>query len=117
LAEPSLWDTFIRFLHRAGYEMPSEVLDRDVTQPVEPNVDVQRQLIAVYRTNPALAELCESLTDLDEGLQEWRYRHVKMVQRTIGAKMGTGGSMGAAYLQTTLFRAAFPDLWEIRAQF
>ncbi len=71
----------------------------------------------MYRSDPALAELCESLTDLDEGLQEWRYRHVKMVQRTIGSKPGTGGSLGAEYLKTTLFRAAFPDLWEIRARF
>ena len=52
--------------------------------------------------------------DLDEGLQEWRYRHVKMVERTIGDKVGTGGSPGAAYLQTTLFSPAFPDLWAIR---
>ena len=73
--------------------------------------------MTVYRDDPALAEICESLTDLDEGLQEWRYRHVKMVQRTIGTKPGTGGSAGADYLKTTLFRAAFPDLWEIRVRF
>ncbi len=53
--------------------------------------------------------------DLDEGLQEWRYRHVKMVERTIGSKPGTGGSAGSAYLRTTLFRPVFPDLWAIRA--
>jgi tryptophan 2,3-dioxygenase len=56
------------------------------------------------------------LVDLDEGLQEWRYRHVKMVERTIGSKMGTGGSSGAGYLLTTLNRPVFPDLWEIRSQ-
>ena len=61
--------------------------------------------------------MCETLTDLDEGLQEWRYRHVMMVRRTIGTKHGTGGSDGAAYLQTTLFRPAFPDLWAIRTEF
>ena len=55
--------------------------------------------------------------DIDEGLQEWRYRHVKMVQRTLGAKIGTGGSKGAAYLMTTLFTPLFPDLWEIRSEF
>jgi tryptophan 2,3-dioxygenase len=60
--------------------------------------------------------LCERLVDLDEGIQEWRYRHVKMVERTIGMKMGTGGSAGAAYLRTTLSKPAFPDLWEIRSQ-
>jgi tryptophan 2,3-dioxygenase len=54
--------------------------------------------------------------DLDEGFMEWRYRHVKMVQRTIGTKMGTGGSAGAEYLLKTLNQAAFPDLWAIRAE-
>ncbi len=117
LAEPSLWDHFLAFLDRAGFDIPDDVLQRDVTQPVAASPAVQSALIRVYRSDPALAELCESLTDLDEGLQEWRYRHVKMVQRTIGSKPGTGGSLGAEYLKTTLFRAAFPDLWEIRAQF
>ncbi len=58
-----------------------------------------------------------SYLKLDEllELQEWRYRHVKMVERTIGSKPGTGGSAGSAYLKTTLFRPVFPDLWAIRA--
>ena len=60
------------------------------------------------------ATMCERMVDLDEGVQEWRYRHVKMVQRTIGTKRGTGGSAGADYLMTTLNRPVFPDLWEIR---
>jgi tryptophan 2,3-dioxygenase len=68
----------------------------------------------VYRRDSKNAEFCERLVDLDEGVQEWRYRHVKMVQRTIGMKPGTGGSTGAKYLQSTI-KAAFPDLWEIRA--
>lgn len=63
-----------------------------------------------------LAQLCERLVDLDEGLQEWRYRHVKMVERTIGAKPGTGGSSGVEYLRRTLFRPLFPDLWAIRGE-
>ena len=61
-----------------------------------------------------LVWLIERLVDLDEGMQEWRYRHVKMVERTIGMKPGTGGSAGAQYLRTTLAKPAFPDLWEIR---
>ena len=73
-------------------------------------------LIEVYRHDPKNAELCERLIDLDEGIQEWRYRHVKMVERTIGTKHGTGGSSGAGYLRTTLGRNIFPDLWEIRTQ-
>ena len=54
--------------------------------------------------------------DLDEGLQEWRYRHVKMVERTIGTKPGTGGSAGSAYLRTTLNEPVFADLWAIRSR-
>ena len=73
-------------------------------------------MIDLYRGDTKNAELCERLVDLDEGVQEWRYRHVKMVERTIGMKPGTGGSAGAAYLQNTVGRPAFPDLWQIRSQ-
>jgi tryptophan 2,3-dioxygenase len=73
-------------------------------------------LVGVYRGRPALAELCERLVDLDEGLMEWRYRHVKMVQRTIGTRRGTGGSAGADYLLATLNQPLFPDLWAIRTE-
>jgi tryptophan 2,3-dioxygenase len=59
----------------------------------------------------------ERLVDIDEGIQEWRYRHVKMVERTIGQKMGTGGSSGVEYLASTLFNPVFKDLWEIRSRF
>jgi tryptophan 2,3-dioxygenase len=62
-----------------------------------------------------LSNLRAANVDLDEGMQEWRYRHVKMVERTIGTRPGTGGSTGAQYLRTTLAKPAFPDLWEIRA--
>ncbi len=115
--EPSVWDAWLAFLARAGHRIPAEVLERDVTEPVQPHPGVQAALVAIYRDDPALAEICEALTDMDEGLMEWRYRHVMMVQRTIGARTGTGGSSGAAYLRTTLFRPAFPDLWEIRSAF
>lgn len=114
--KPSLWDGFLRFLARQGYPVPEALLTRDVTRPIEPSPDVQRVLVDVYRTNPTVSELCERFVDLDEGIQEWRYRHVKMVERTIGAKPGTGGSAGAAYLVKTLFRPAFPDLWVIRSE-
>jgi tryptophan 2,3-dioxygenase len=77
---------------------------------------LRRALVDVYRNRPALAELCERLVDLDEGFMEWRYRHVKMVERTIGTKRGTGGSAGAQYLLKTLNDPFFPDLWAIRAE-
>ncbi len=116
LAEPSLWDAFLRYLAHKGHAVPAELLERDVRQPTEPSPEVQTALLAIYREHPVQSMVCERLIDLDEGLQEWRYRHVKMVERTIGAKVGTGGSAGADYLRSTLFRPIFPDLWEIRSQ-
>jgi len=115
-AEPTVWDAFLRFLSDGGYPVPAELLGRDVTQPIAASPELQQVLIDVYRRDPATVAFCERLLDLDEGIQEWRYRHVKMVQRTIGTKPGTGGSDGAAYLMTTLHRPLFPDLWEIRTQ-
>ncbi len=115
--EPTIWDGFLRLLARAGKSIPRPVLERDPTAPDAENPHVQAVLVDIYRNDPQLAGLCEALTDFDEGLQEWRYRHVMMVQRTIGTKMGTGGSSGAEYLRSTLFRPAFPDLWAIRTAF
>ena len=77
-----------------------------------PDARVQEIVVAVYRGDPDAAFVAERLVDLDEGVQEWRYRHVKMVERTIGTKSGTGGTTGVEYLRATLFRPAFPDLWE-----
>ncbi|HJL82867.1 MAG TPA: tryptophan 2,3-dioxygenase family protein [Acidimicrobiales bacterium] len=113
----SIWATFLAHLSTAGFTVPADVLERDVTASTAPSPGVQAVLSEIYRTRPDLTEMCESLTDLDEGLQEWCYRHVKMVQRTIGANIGSGGSLGVEYLQSTLFNPAFPDLWEIRTGF
>jgi tryptophan 2,3-dioxygenase len=113
---PTLWDGFLRYLGREGYAIPRVLLDRDVTAKIETSAELQDTLIDLYRKDPKHAEMCERLVDLDEGIQEWRYRHVKMVQRTIGAKMGTGGSSGAEYLAKTLMAPVFPDLWEIRSR-
>jgi tryptophan 2,3-dioxygenase len=114
--DPTLWDAFIKCLAHS-YVIPPRLLDRDVTQPHAACREIQEILLAVYAKDPALAYLCELLLDLDEGLQEWRYRHVKMVERIIGGRHGTGGSAGVEYLKATLFRPSFPDLWEIRTQF
>ena len=113
---PTLWDAFLRALVREGYDVPATALSRDVTTAIAASEGVQQVLIQVYRTDPKTSELCERLVDLDEGIQEWRYRHVKMVERTIGTKIGTGGSSGAPYLKSTVGDPLFPDLWEIRAR-
>jgi tryptophan 2,3-dioxygenase len=114
MARPSLLDSFLRYLVAQGFGVPRDALERDVSQPAQPSPAVQDALVDVYRIDGPEAQVCERLVDVDEGLQEWRYRHVKMVERTIGDKAGTGGSSGAAYLRTTLFDAAFPDLWAVR---
>lgn len=114
-AQPTLWDAFLCYLRKNGYAVPDDQLDRDVTQPIEPSPAVQAILIEVYRGNASVSNVCEGLIDIDEGFQEWRYRHVKMVERTIGAKTGSGGSTGAHYLATTI-KPFFPDLWAIRSQ-
>lgn len=116
LKSRSLWDSFLHHLASNGVAVPRSDLDRDVTRRVEPSPALREALIAVYRSQPALAELCERLVDLDEGIMEWRYRHVKMVQRTIGTRRGTGGSAGADYLLATLNQPLFPDLWAIRTE-
>ncbi len=116
LAAPGLWDAFLLYLVARGHAVPAEALARDVTQPVAPAPALQPLLVMIYRADSEARSVCERLVDLDEGLMEWRYRHVKMVERTIGTRRGTGGSAGAAYLKTTLDRPLFPDLWEIRTE-
>jgi tryptophan 2,3-dioxygenase len=107
-AAPSVWASFLTYLRGRGAPVPPS--------PGVPDEGVQTALVAVYREDPDAALVAERLVDLDEGVQEWRYRHVKMVERTIGTKRGTGGSSGVEYLRGTLFQAAFPDLWEIRSR-
>jgi tryptophan 2,3-dioxygenase len=116
LERPSLYDSFLRYLTLRGYEVPADRLDRDVTQPVEECQGVRAAVLAAYRDDGEAAQVCERMVDLDEGFQEWRYRHVKMVERTIGSRSGTGGSPGAKYLRTTLNQPMFPDLWSVRGE-
>jgi len=114
---PSLWDSTLQYVKHRGFTIPDFILNRDFSQPYESHAQVQDSLLQLHRTDPEASLICERLVDIDEGLQEWRYRHVKMVERTIGHKSGTGGSSGAAYLSSTLFNPVFPDLWEIRSKF
>lgn len=114
---PTIWDHFLHYLSQCRYPIPSHLLTRDFRRPVAPSRQVQSVLLDVYAKDADMANLCELLTDFDEGFQEWRYRHYKMVERIIGRKQGTGGSPGIEYLKTTLFDPAFPDLWAIRSEF
>jgi tryptophan 2,3-dioxygenase len=112
----SLWDSALHYFN-SRKAMPKELLSRDVTEPWKPHEGLQDVLIELHRNDPEASMVGEALVDLDEGLQEWRYRHVKMVERTIGHKIGSGGSAGAGYLASTLFNPVFPDLWAIRSRF
>ncbi|MGH7658111.1 MAG: tryptophan 2,3-dioxygenase family protein, partial [Gemmatimonadales bacterium] len=114
LAEPSLMDGLYRLLQDRGIRVPSDLIERDVRQTVEPNEALQDELYRVYQEHPDLVILFELMLDCDEGIQEWRYRHVKLVERTIGAKHGTGGSAGVEFLKQSLFKPLFPDLWALR---
>lgn len=116
MSRPSVWDSALKYCHVRGHEMPGDVLARDVSVAWEPRDDVQAVLVNLHHTDPESSMVCEALVDLDEGLGEWRYRHVKMVERTIGRKPGSGGSSGVGYLASTLFNPVFPDLWAIRSQ-
>jgi tryptophan 2,3-dioxygenase len=114
LQERSVVEHFYDFLGRRGVAIPAELRERHVSLPSIANPQVQDGLFALYKTQPDVAILFELMTDFDEGLQEWRYRHIKLVERTIGAKRGTGGSPGVEFLKESLFKPVFPDLWAIR---
>ena len=116
-AKNSVWDSALAYLSKRGHAIPNDVLNRNKSESYAANKAVQEVLLNVHRNDPESAMVCDRLVDIDEGLQEWRYRHVKMVERTIGHKIGTGGSSGVGYLASTLFNPTFPDLWEIRSSF
>ena len=113
---PTLWSGFIQCLAKMGENVPTSALQREATAATISDPELQELLLSVYHKPGPLRGMCEMLVDFDEGIQEWRYRHVKMVERTIGTKTGTGGSSGVDYLRATLFQPSFPDLWEIRSQ-
>jgi len=115
MSRPSVFDSFVSYLTGQGYDVPAEISGRDVREPVEGSDGMQQVLKRVYDDDGDAVAVSELLVDLDEGMQEWRYRHVKMVERTIGGRTGTGGSAGATYLRTTLGKPIFPDLWAMRS--
>jgi tryptophan 2,3-dioxygenase len=114
LHEPSVVDAFYDFLEPHGVTIPAALRQRDPTLPTAPNEVVEEGILRLYKTQPDLEILFELMTDFDEGFQEWRYRHIKLVERSIGSKKGTGGSLGVEFLKKSLFHPIFPDLWAIR---
>jgi tryptophan 2,3-dioxygenase len=110
----SVMDCFYDFLEHQGIRIPDELRRRDITQATMAHEAVEEGILRIYKSQPDLEILFELMTDFDEGFQEWRYRHIKLVERTIGSKRGTGGSLGVEFLKKSLFIPVFPDLWAIR---
>ena len=119
LGQPSLYDEFLRFLHRAGYAVPPALLDRDWSQPYRLSPALVDTIAGVYAA-PAehwgVYETCEELVDIEDNFQQWRFRHLQVVQRTIGQKTGTGGSSGVDFLRRALDLTFFPELFEVRSR-
>jgi tryptophan 2,3-dioxygenase len=119
LESPTLYDEFLRYLARRGKPIPQDVLERDVTQPHQSHPGVRAAIREIYEKpaeNWDAYEMCEKLIDVDEQLSLWRFRHVKVVQRIIGWKRGTGGTAGVDYLKKLVDVLLFPDLWDVRTE-
>jgi tryptophan 2,3-dioxygenase len=117
LESPSLWDDAIAALARAGFALPQELLHRDWSKPHQHSAEVEAAFLTVYREPERyweLYQLAEKLVDLDDAMATWRHKHVLTVERIIGAKRGTGGTAGVSYLQATVSKRAFPELWSLR---
>ncbi|MFJ8468177.1 tryptophan 2,3-dioxygenase family protein [Streptomyces swartbergensis] len=117
LHEPSLYDEVVRLLARRGYDIPQAVLGRDVSQRYEPSPEVEAAWTAVYSGDESdeLARLGEALSDVAELVWRWRNDHLVATRRAMGAKTGTGGSAGVAWLEKRAQKQVFPELWTARS--
>ncbi|GAA1806795.1 tryptophan 2,3-dioxygenase [Planosporangium flavigriseum] len=117
LHAPSLWDDVIALLARRGFDIPRDLLNRHLGTEHEPHPAVEAAWVEIYRSDTCdnhLRMLGEALTEIAERFGDWRYQHLRAVQRTMGAKAGSGGSAGAAWLQRSMSRVVFPELWSAR---
>lgn len=117
LATPSIYDEFLAYLARRGFAIPAEVLDRPKSTPhtAHPGVvEVFRTIYENAEKHWEAYEMAEKLVDVDEQFSLWRFRHMKVVQRVIGLKRGTGGTSGVNYLKLAVELSFFPELWEVR---
>jgi tryptophan 2,3-dioxygenase len=113
----TVYDSFLAFLARRGHQIPQHVLDRDVRKAWVEDASLLPVYKAIYEDtagNWAEYATCEDLVDLEDAVQLWRFRHLRTVQRTIGAKTGTGGSSGVGFLRRALDRTFFPELYAVR---
>jgi tryptophan 2,3-dioxygenase len=119
LREPSLWDEVIALLARRGHPIPAEVRERDFSVEAEPSPEVTAAWVEIYADagpDNHLRLLGEALVVIADRFDEWRYQHLRAVRRTMGEKVGTGGSAGAAWLRRSMAREVFPELWAARTE-
>ena len=119
LGEPSMYDEFLSLLARQNYPVPAELLNRDWRLPRSSNaalVDLFAKVYAAPAEHWGIYETCEELVDIEDAFQQWRFRHLQVVQRTIGHKVGTGGSSGVDFLRRALDLTFFPELYEVRTR-
>ena len=115
---PTVYDEFLRFLARRGHAIPAEILDRDVREAWRLHPDLVPVFASIYDHTAQMwleYEACESLVDVEDNFQTWRFRHLKTVERIIGSKPGTGGSSGVPFLRRALELSFFPELYAVRA--
>ncbi|MEU9856941.1 tryptophan 2,3-dioxygenase family protein [Streptomyces sp. NPDC047974] len=118
LHEPSLYDEVLGFLARRGQAVPPSVLTRDLAQRYEPSPQVEAVWAALYAApeeNEELVRLGEALSDVAELVWRWRNDHLVATRRAMGAKTGTGGSAGVAWLEKRAQKNVFPELWTARS--
>src|SRR5690625_3760417 len=114
---PSIYDVSIQALAEAGFDINSDLINRDFSLVYSGDSTVKDAWEKVYQDVEqywTLYELAEKLVDIEDWLQQWRFRHMKTVERIIGFKVGTGGSSGVSYLKEVLEHRFFPELWDLR---
>lgn len=117
--EPTVYDEFLRFLHRLGHPIPDAVLNRDVRVRWQLHPSLLPVFVDIYdqtKSHWREYEACETLVDVEDNFQLWRFRHLKTVERIIGSKSGTGGSSGVPFLRKALDLTFFPELYAVRAE-
>lgn len=117
LNAPSLYDETLKLLARRGFDIPAAKLERDWSTPYQPSPEVEAAWLKIYRNAGEywdIYELAEKLVDLEYHFQQWRFAHMKTVERIIGFKQGTGGTAGVSYLVKALDLKFFPELWTVR---
>ncbi|WP_373895351.1 tryptophan 2,3-dioxygenase [Virgibacillus natechei] len=116
---PGLYDVAIETLAKEGFPINEAILNRDFSKTYEKDASVEQAWLTIYKNVDhywELYQLAEKLVDIEDSFQQWRFKHMKTVERIIGHKTGTGGSSGVGYLKNVLDHYFFPELWDIRTK-